>query len=206
MSRKIEINKDTSNTDDQKSDNEVAMPVSKQKERKEKAVDDKVLKSKVKKKDAEIKHLKKEIGELKVKYLQQLADKENLRKRLEREKSEFYQNALNDTLIEFLCILDNFERALQSDIQDSEKVFRDGVEMIYKMFISVLTKQGVHPIEINNTDTKFDPRYHQAFATEESGDVSEPMVGEVYQKGYTLKDRLLRPSLVKVIIPKKEKK
>lgn len=203
MSRKIEINKGISNTDVQKSDNEVAVPVSKQKERKEKAVDDKVLKSKVKKKDVEIKHLKKEIGELKVKYLQQLADKENLRKRLEREKSEFYQNALNDTLIEFLSVLDNFERALQSDIQDSEKVFRDGVEMIYKMFISVLTKQGVHPIEIKNT--KFDPRYHQAFATEESGDVSEPMVGEVYQKGYTLNDRLLRPSLVKVIIPKKEK-
>lgn len=205
MSRKIEINKDISNTDDQKLDNEAAMPVSKQKERKEKPVDDKVLKSKIKKKDVEIKHLKKEIGELKVKYLQQLADKENLRKRLEREKSEFYQNALNDTLIEFLIVLDNFERALQSDIQDSEKVFHEGVEMIYKMFISVLTKQGVNPIEINNTKTKFDPRYHQAFATEESGDVSDPMVGEVYQKGYTLNDRLLRPSLVKVIIPKKEK-
>jgi len=204
MSRKIEINKDISRKDDQKPDNEVAKSMSKQKEKKEKSVDDKVLKNKIKKKEVEIKHLKKEIGELKAEYLRQLADKENLRKRLEREKSEFYQNALSDTLIEFLNVLDNFERALQSDTPDTKESFREGVEMIYKMFMSVLTKQGVYPIEIKNT--KFDPRFHQAFATEESGDVSEPMVGEEYQRGYMLNDRLLRPSLVRVIVPKKEKK
>lgn len=203
MSRKIEINKDISKKDDQKPDNDMAKSVSKQKEKKEKAVDDKVLKNKIKKKDVEIKHLKKELGKLKAEYLRQLADKENLRKRLDREKSEFYQNALSNILIEFLNVLDNFERALQSDTQDTEESFREGVEMIYKMFMSVVTKQGVHPIDIKNT--KFDPRFHQAFATEESDDVSEPMVGEEFQKGYTLNDRLLRPSLVKVIVPKKEK-
>lgn len=204
MSRKIEINKDISKKENQKLDNEIAKSVSEPKEKKEKAVDDKVLKKKIKKKDVEIKHLKKEIGELKTEYLRQLADKENLRKRLDREKSEFYQNALSDTLIEFLNVLDNFERALQSDTQDTEESFREGVEMIYKMFMSVVTKQGVHPIDINNS--KFDPRFHQAFATEESGDVREPMVGEEFQKGYMLNDRLLRPTLVKVVVPKKEKK
>ncbi len=203
MSRKIEINKDISEKDEQKQDNEIAKSVSKQKEKKEKAVDDKVLKNKIKKKEVEIKYLKKEMGALKAEYLRQLADKENLRKRLDREKSEFYQNALSNVLIEFLNVLDNFERALQSDTQDTEESFRAGVEMIYKMFMSVVTKQGVHPIDIKNT--KFDPRFHQAFATEESGDVKEPMVGEEFQKGYTLNDRLLRPSLVKVIVPKKEK-
>jgi len=203
MSRNIEINKDISKKDDQKTDNEVAKSVSKQKEKKERTVDDKVLKNKIKKKEVEIKHLKKEIGKLKAEYLRQLADKENLRKRLEREKSEFYQNALSDILIEFLNVLDNFERALQSDTPDTKESFREGVEMIYKMFMSVVTKQGVHPIDIKNT--KFDPRFHQAFATEESGDVSEPMVGKEYQKGYTLNDRLLRPSLVKVIVPRKDK-
>jgi len=204
MSRKIEINKDLSDTDNQKPNEEVAHSASKHKEKKEKTVDEKGLKNKIKKKDTEIKHLKIEIGELKAEYLRQLADKENLRKRLEREKSEFYQNALSDTLIEFLNVLDNFERALHSDTSDTEESFREGVEMIYKMFMSVVTKHGVHPIDIKNT--KFDPRFHQAFATEESGDVSEPMVGEEYQKGYMLNDRLLRPSLVKVIVPKKEKK
>ncbi len=203
MSRKIKITKDTSIKDDQKPDIETAKPVSKQKEKKEKTVDDKALKNKIKKKDVEIKHLKKEVVELKAEYLRQLADKENFRKRLDREKLEFYQNALSDILIEFLNVLDNFERALQSDTSDTEESFREGVEMIYKMFMSVVTKQGVHPIDIENT--KFDPRFHQAFATEESDDVGEPMVGEEYQKGYMLNDRLLRPSMVKVVIPKKEK-
>jgi molecular chaperone GrpE len=203
MSRKIEINKDISEKDDQKPDEEVVKLVSKHKEKKEKTVDDKVLKNKIKKKDTEIKHLKKEISTLKVEYLRQLADKENLRKRLEREKSEYYQSALSDILTEFLNILDNFERALQNDTPDTEESFREGVEMIYKMFMSVLNKQGVQPIDIKNT--KFDPRFHQAFSTVESSDVNEPMVGEEYQKGYTLHDRLLRPSLVKVVVPKKAK-
>ncbi len=203
MSKKIEINKDISEKDDQKPDEEVVKLVSKHKEKKEKTVDDKVLKNKIKKKDTEIKHLKKEISTLKVEYLRQLADKENLRKRLEREKSEYYQSALSDILTEFLNILDNFERALQNDTPDTEESFREGVEMIYKMFMSVLNKQGVQPIDIKNT--KFDPRFHQAFSTVESSDVNEPMVGEEYQKGYTLHDRLLRPSLVKVVVPKKVK-
>jgi len=203
MSRKIEINKGISEKDDQKPDEKVVKLVSKHKEKKEKTVDDKVLKNKIKKKDTEIKHLKKEISTLKVEYLRQLADKENLRKRLEREKSEYYQSALSDILTEFLNILDNFERALQNDTPDTEESFREGVEMIYKMFMSVLNKQGVQPIDIKNT--KFDPRFHQAFSTVESSDVNEPMVGEEYQKGYTLHDRLLRPSLVKVVVPKKAK-
>ncbi len=203
MSRKIEINTDTSKKENQKPDEKVAKSTSKPKEKKEKIVDEKGLKNKIKKKDAEIKHLKIEKEKLKTEYLRQLADKENLRKRLEREKSEYYQNALGDILTEFLNVLDNFERALQTDTPDTEQSFREGVEMIYKIFISVLNKQGVQPIDIKNT--KFDPRFHQAFATEESGDVTEPIVGEEYQKGYTLHDRLLRPSLVKVIVPKKEK-
>ncbi len=198
MSRKIEINKDLSDKDDQKPDEKVGHPPSKEK----KAVD-KGLKNKIKKKDAEIKLLKIEIVELKAEYLRQLADKENLRKRLDREKTEYYQSALSDILTEFLSVLDNFERALQSDTPDTEENFRDGVEMIYKMFVSVLEKQGIKHIKIKNT--KFDPHLHQAFSSEESADVKEPMVSEEYQKGYTLHDRLLRPSLVKVVVPKKVK-
>ena len=161
------------------------------------------MKNKIKKKDAEIKLLKIEIVELKTEYLRQLADKENLRKRLDREKTEYYQSALSDILTEFLSVLDNFERALQSDTSDTEENFREGVEMIYKMFVSVLEKQGIKHIKIKNT--KFDPHLHQAFSSEESADVKEPMVSEEYQKGYTLHDRLLRPSLVKVVVPKKVK-
>jgi len=203
MSRKIEIDKDISEKENQNPDEKVVKSVSKPKEKKEKTVDEKALKNKIKKKDAEIKHLKKEISTLNVEYLRQLADKENLRKRLEREKSEYYQRALSDILIEFLNILDNFERALKDDTLDTTESFREGIEMIYKMFVSVLNKQGVQPIDIKNT--KFDPRFHQAFSTVESSEVDEPMVGEEFQKGYTLHDRLLRPSLVKVVVPKKAK-
>jgi molecular chaperone GrpE len=203
MSKKIEITQDFPEIENKNSDQEIVKPASKQKGIKEKTVEDKVLKNKIKKKDMEIKQLKIEIAELKVEYLRQLADKENLRKRLEREKSEYYQSALSDVLTEFLNVLDNFERALQSDTPDTEESFRDGIVLIYKMLISVLNKQGVQQIDINNT--KFDPRFHQAFSTVESSDVTESMVGEEYQKGYTLHDRLLRPSLVKVIVPKKEK-
>ncbi|MCJ7579803.1 MAG: nucleotide exchange factor GrpE [Candidatus Aminicenantes bacterium] len=203
MSRKIEISKNISDKDDQKPDEGVVNSASKQKENIKNSVDVKGLKNKIKKKDTEIKHLKMEIGEFKAEYLRQLADKENLRKRREREKTEYYQSALSDILIEFLSVLDNFERALKSDTSDTEESFREGVEMIHKMFVSVLDKQGIQHIEIKNA--KFDPRFHQAFSSEESSDVKEPMVGEEYQKGYTLHDRLLRPSLVKVVVPRKVK-
>ncbi|MFC2161276.1 nucleotide exchange factor GrpE [Acidobacteriota bacterium] len=203
MSRKIEINKDISDIDEQKLEEDVAKSASKQKAKKEKTVDEKALKNKLKKNETEIKRLKLEIKDLKEGYLRQMADKENLRKRLEREKTEYYQSALNEILTEFLNVLDNFERALQSETPDTTESFREGVEMIYKMYVSVLNKQGIQLIDIKNT--KFDPRFHQAFSTEESSDVSEPMVGEEYQKGYTLHGRLFRPSLVKVVVPKKEK-
>ena len=75
--------------------------------------------------------------------------------------------------------------------------------MIYKQFRDLLLKQGVTPIEIK--EKKFDPYLHQAFVTEESAEVKEPQVSEELQRGYKLHDRLLRPSLVKVIVPKKGK-
>lgn len=203
MSKKTEVNKDISKPDDNDHGSSALELSPKHQEKKDKMDDTKALKNKIKKKEAENRTLKKELDETKSEYLRQLADKENLRKRLEREKLEYYQHALSDALAEFLSVLDNFERALQSAVQDEEKSFREGVEMIYKQLLAVLAKQGVQPIEIQ--DKKFDPHVHQAFATQESADVQEPQVGEEYKKGYTLHGRLFRPSLVKVIVPKKEK-
>jgi len=126
---------------------------------------------------------------------------ENLRKRLEREKDEFYQYALSELLIELFDVLDNLERALETQSKGNGKSFREGIEMIYKQYQDLLMKQGVKPIEIK--EKKFDPHLHQAFMTEESEDVEEPEVAEELQKGYTLHNRLLRPALVKVLVPKK---
>lgn len=155
-----------------------------------------------KKYDEEIKKLKEEIQELKQDYMRQIADKENLRKRLEREKSEYYQYALSEFFGELLIVLDNFERSLKSDDQKNLDNFQEGVEMIYKQMLDLLNKYGVKPIEIK--DKIFNPHLHQAFITEESEDIEEPQVGEEFQRGYTLNERLLRPSLVKVMLPKKE--
>lgn len=155
-----------------------------------------------KKYDAEIKNLKEEIQNLKQDYLRQIADKDNLRKRLERDKSEYYQYALSEFFGELLLVLDNFERSLKSDYQKSLEIFQEGVEMIYKQLLDLLNKYGVKPIEIK--DKTFNPHLHQAFMTEESEDIEEPQVSEEFQRGYTLNERLLRPSLVKVVLPKKE--
>ena len=155
-----------------------------------------------KKYDAEIKSLKKEIQNLKQDYLRQIADKDNLRKRLERDKSEYYQYALSEFFGELLLVLDNFERSFKSVDQKSLEIFQEGVEMIYKQLLDLLNKYGVKPIEIK--DKTFNPHLHQAFMTEESEDIEEPQVSEEFQRGYTLNERLLRPSLVKVVLPKKE--
>jgi molecular chaperone GrpE len=160
------------------------------------------LKDKLKKKEVEAKHFKKELDELKEQHLRKLADIENLRKRFEREKSEFQQYALSGLLLELLAITDNFERAFQSAPSDADgKTFREGIELILRMFQNLLVKNGVRPIVLK--DRAFDPNFHHAMTVEESDQVEEPVVAEELQKGYMHHNRLLRPTLVKVLVPKK---
>ena len=159
------------------------------------------VKEKLRKKDAEIKALRKDLAELKDTYLRKLADMENLRKRVERERSEYQQYALSGLLLELLGIVDNFERALQSSAEGDGKTLRDGVELILRMFQNLLAKNGVRPIVLDSR--AFDPNFHHAMTVEESDEVAEPEVVEELQKGYMHHDRLLRPTLVKVRVPKK---
>lgn len=162
----------------------------------------KPLKDKLKKKDAEIKDLKQELADLKETHLRRLADMENLRKRFEREKGEFQQYALSDLLLELLDISDNFERALQTAPADAAGTsFREGVDLIFRMLQALLAKHGVRPIVPENRI--FDPNFQHAMTVAESDQIEEPTVEEELQKGYMLHDRLLRPALVKVLVPKK---
>ncbi len=163
--------------------------------------EDKKLRSKLKKKDAELKLVRKENEEIKDKYLRKLAEMENLRKRLHRERQEYQQYALSELLRELLIVLDNFERALKTQDQSDGKSLQEGVELIYRQYLDLLKKQGVRPIE--SDDRKFDPAVHQAVLTEESEEIEEPEVAEVLQRGFWLQDRLLRPAMVKVLVPKK---
>ncbi len=159
------------------------------------------LKHRLKKKEAEIKSLKKERDEWKDKYLRSLADMENMRKRLDRERDEFTRFALASFLKELLLVIDDFERALVAKDETDGRTFQEGVAMIHRRLMDLLRKQGVTPIE--SESKQFDPNIHQAVFTEEAEGMEEPEVAEYLAKGYWLHDRLLRPALVKVLVPKK---
>ncbi|MFP4082332.1 MAG: nucleotide exchange factor GrpE [Candidatus Aminicenantes bacterium] len=203
MSKKGEKDSAGKKEDNQKeTEKEVSTEEKKKKQKKTRSTAD-TFKKKLEETEEQNRELVKEVERFKEEYLRQLAEKENLRKRLEREKADYYDYALSEVLKELLAVLDNLERALESEDQVNGKSFREGVEMIYRQFQDFLRRQGVERIKIEGK--KFDPQIHQAFMTEESEGVEEPQVGEELQKGYKLRSRLLRPALVKVLIPKKEK-
>jgi molecular chaperone GrpE len=162
--------------------------------------------------------LEKVIGErdeFKDKYLRSLAEMDNFRKRVKKEKEEFQKYVLGDFIFGLLEVVDNLERALKAKTpsekkgsvvnllgSDDEKSIISGVEMIYKQLLDLIKKNNV--LEIDALGKPFDPNLHQALSKEEREDVSEPIVLEVYQKGYMYNDKLLRPTLAKVAIPKEE--
>ncbi len=151
-----------------------------------------------------LEELKKEKEELYKKFLRAMADMDNLRKRTEKEKKEFYNVVLSEILLSMLPIMDDFERALSNQAEQNE-AFRKGIELIYKNFKDTLFKFGLKPIEA--VGTEFNPFYHEAIFKIDSEEVDRPIVIEEFQKGYLLNDRLLRPSLVRVAVPvEKEQK
>ncbi|HEY0590460.1 MAG TPA: nucleotide exchange factor GrpE [Thermoanaerobaculia bacterium] len=139
--------------------------------------------------------LREENQKLRDQFLRSRADFENFRKRVEREKAEFYRYALGDTLRDILPVLDNFERALEHEGDDD---FKTGVEMIYKQLADALARAGLRAIE--PAGEPFDPTFHEAIARHETTDVEPHRVVDVLQKGYKLHDRLLRPALVRVSV------
>jgi len=157
------------------------------------------LKAKLKRKDHEIKELKKEVHELKDRSLRLAAEMENSRKRLDREKSDYLQFALADALKDLVGVQDNFERALKSLSGSENPSAVEGIALIAKQLAELLRRRGVAEIEAEGKP--FDPTLHSAVVSEESAEVSEPTVGEVLQKGFLLHDRLLRPAMVKVLVP-----
>lgn len=136
-----------------------------------------------------------EVKQLQDRILRQAAEMENTRKRLEREKMDGI-NFANESLIrELLPVIDNLERALQHGEQDTNcKGLLDGVRMTLKGFADVLGRFGCTSFE--SMGKVFDPNYHEAVMQQESSECSENTVLQELQKGYTLRDRLVRPALV----------
>lgn len=140
--------------------------------------------------------LRDENKQLKDRYMRTLADFDNLRKRTEREKADFFRYAIGAVLKDLLPVLDNFDRALEHAAEGDE--FHTGVLMIYKQLFDVLQKHGLKTIE--ETGVHFDPNIHEAVVREEDPSVPSHTVVAVMQKGYFLYERLLRPALVKVAV------
>ena len=115
---------------------------------------------------------------------------------MERDKAEWLRYGLSETMRDLLGVLDNFERALAHAPAAGADDFRTGVEMIARQLADVLRKYGV--AEVPALDTPFDPQFHEAVMREESSEVPPGTVTQVFQKGYVLNDRLLRPAMVKV--------
>jgi len=132
-------------------------------------------------------------------YLDRLArmqaEFENFRKRSQREQQEFRDYALTDFLKQLLPILDSLDRALKvEDISTTD--FRSGVELIDRQFHDVLTRLGVEPIAAQGQP--FDPSLHQAIQMVESTEVPDHQVIDELQRGYRLRDRVLRAAMVRV--------
>jgi len=175
----------------------------------------KTLQQKIKEQEEILETTVTERDELKDKLLRHLAEMDNFRKRVIKEKEEYQKYVLSEFLLELLQIYDNLERALKAKtpaekessvlnllVSEDEKSIVSGVEMIYKQFTDLLRKYNV--VGIDALNKPFDPNLHQALSKEETEGIEEPMIIEVYQKGFLYNGKLLKPTLAKVAIPKKE--
>ena len=179
----------TTNTQTQETEQE---PV--QESKKEKKL---FKKDKVAELEKKISELEEEVAKQKNAYFKAYADTENLRKRLQSEAETTRKYRIQSFALEVLPVLDSMERALavQSD-DENIKNYVKGFEMIHDQLVAVLEKEGVK--EIDALNQPFDHNVHQALMQEPVEGVESGIVVEVLQKGYMLKDRVLRAALVKV--------
>jgi molecular chaperone GrpE len=128
--------------------------------------------------------------------LRKTAEFDNYRKRVERERREQAEYSATDVLTELLPLVDDMERALLADPSAGADAYRTGVELIHKQMLDLLRRRGVTPIEA--VGHQFDPHLHQAVTHEVVPGHPEGDVVEQFRRGYKLRDRLLRPAMVKV--------
>ncbi|MGI5957976.1 MAG: nucleotide exchange factor GrpE [Massiliimalia sp.] len=145
----------------------------------------------------QLKELEAENKELKDKVLRQMAEFDNFKKRTAREKDDIYNIAKMDCVETVLGVIDNFERALQTECSDEN--FKKGVEMIFGQFTGALQKLGVEEIEA--LGKTFDPNLHNAVNQVQDDQYGENEVCQVFQKGYKLGDKVIRHAMVVVANP-----
>lgn len=139
--------------------------------------------------------LQAELDEQKDRYLRLQADYDNYRRRTQKEKSELSIQVTQDLIANLLPVVDNFERAIAATGQDADSI-RAGVEMVNRQFVSILEQNGLEAI--NTEDAQFDPNFHQAVMREENTEKPDGTILQELQKGYVVKGKTIRPSMVKV--------
>ncbi len=138
------------------------------------------------------------IEELNDRLMRQMAEFDNFRKRSEREKSQMFEIGAKDIVEKILPVIDNMERGLATvspEVLETD-AFAQGMEKVYKHFITVLEQAGVKPIEA--VGNEFNPDFHNAVMHVEDEEVGENIVVEEFQKGYMYKESVVRHSMVKV--------
>ncbi|HLC02463.1 MAG TPA: nucleotide exchange factor GrpE [Anaerolineales bacterium] len=121
----------------------------------------------------------------------------NYKKRNERDQQESYARAAGSILTRYLTVQDDLERALKDRQAEGDgKAWAEGIELIYRKLTALLEAEGVEPIKA--IGERFDPNFHEALSYEENHEVDDGCVIDVVQQGYILKERVLRPALVRV--------
>lgn len=168
----------------------------------EKEYNSKLHKNKKNKKEQELEKKLEEtlkvVNDLNEKLLREKAEVINYRRRKDDEVSKLLKYSNEDLILEMLPIIDNFENAIKMDddnLEDEVSKFLKGFKMIYGNLLTVLEKFEIKPID--GVNKPFDPTYHQAVMTEKS-DKESGIVIDVLRKGYILKDKVIRPAMVKV--------
>ena len=140
--------------------------------------------------------LEEELAEAKDKYLRLFAEYDNYRKRTAREKAETYANASAKCIEDLLPVIDSFERSLEFECSDEN--FKNGMSMIFGQMKDFLSKMNV--TEVEALGAEFDPNFHNAIQQLDGTDYASNHVCQVFQKGYMIGDKLIRPAMVAVAI------
>lgn len=149
--------------------------------------------------EADLKAAKAEAADWQDRFLRKAAEFENFRKRADKDKNDALMLAKSSVLLEFLAVADACERALESFAgakgePETLRNYREGVELLYKQLLDTLIRVGVVPVEAEGKP--FDPHLHEAISRQETRDAKPDTVVKELRRGYSFKDKLLRPSQV----------
>ncbi len=145
-----------------------------------------------------ISEYEKKLKESTDRFIRLQADFENFRKRVSKEREDIYLYSLEEIMCQLLAVIDNFERALSSFKDGGLDIkYIEGLEMVYNNLLEILNKNGLSEIDAMNCI--FDPNYHHAVMQEEAED-DDNVIKEIFQKGYMLNSKVIRPCMVKVAV------